>query len=95
MRGGHERIFTTMLHGAVSLTDNNLFLQSEFKDGEDLLSYSFTSYPYDRIQSFLDDKVTLQKIAENGRKKVIEKHTWLARAKKIIETVIYHKHFMA
>ncbi|WPZ18074.1 glycosyltransferase [Geobacillus subterraneus] len=93
--GGHERIFTTMLNGAVSLTDNNLFLQSEFKDGEDLLLYSFPSYPYDRIQSFLDDKVTLQKIAENGRKKVIEKHTWLARAEKIIETVIYHKHFMA
>ncbi|MED3843945.1 glycosyltransferase [Geobacillus stearothermophilus] len=43
----------------------------------------------------MDDKVTLQKIAENGRKKVMEKHTWLARAEKIVETVMYHKHFMA
>ncbi|AWO74740.1 glycosyltransferase family 1 protein [Geobacillus thermoleovorans] len=95
VHGGHERIFTTMLNGSVSLTDNNLFLESEFKDGEDLLLYSFAPYPHARIQSFLDDKVTLQKIAENGRKKVMEKHTWLARAEKIVETVMYHKHFMA
>ncbi|KDE46039.1 hypothetical protein DI43_17265 [Geobacillus sp. CAMR12739] len=72
-----------------------LFLEREFKDGEDLLLYSFAPYPHARIQSFLDDKVTLQKIAENGRKKVMEKHTWLARAEKIVETVMYHKHFMA
>jgi len=25
----------------------------------------------------------------------MEKHTWLARAEKIVETVMYHKHFMA
>lgn len=29
VEGGHERIFTTMLNGAVSLTDSNLFLNYE------------------------------------------------------------------
>jgi hypothetical protein len=93
VEGGHERIFTTMLNGAVSLTDSNLFLNYEFKDREDIILYSFGQCLDDLLGSLLKDEEKLQVIADNGRKKAMEKHTWLTRVEKILETVIYHKYF--
>ena len=93
IRGGHERIFTTMLNGAVSLTDKNLFLNEVFEDKKDILLYSFGQRLGDLLENLLNNEERLQAIADNGRKKVLEKHTWLTRAEKILETVNYHKYF--
>jgi hypothetical protein len=93
LEGGHERIFTTMLNGAVSLTNRNLFLEHEFRDQEDIILYSFGQCLDELLEGLLKDEEKLQAIADNGRKKVIKKHTWLTRAEKILEAVIYHKFF--
>jgi glycosyltransferase involved in cell wall biosynthesis len=95
LEGGHERVFTTMLNGAVSLTDRNLFFENEFNDKEDIILYSLDQCLDELLESLLKDDEKLQAIADNGRKKVMEKHTWLTRAEKILETVIYHKFFIS
>jgi len=39
--GGHERIFSAMLNGAVCLSSGNSYLRREFREGEDILFYAF------------------------------------------------------
>ncbi|WP_258760222.1 glycosyltransferase [Cytobacillus firmus] len=88
VNGGHDRIFTSMLAGAVSLTDSNTFLHSYFKDNQSILLYSFNEAQFaGKVQQMLKDTDKLQKIAEKGRKIAQEQHTWLSRAYQILNHV--------
>lgn len=91
--GGHERVFNAMSQGAVSLVDDNGFFRDYFKQ-EELLTYSLHDDLGLKIENVLKDRDKLQRIAELGRNKVIESHTWLNRARKVIQTVDYHQYFM-
>lgn len=70
IEGGHERIFTTMLNGAISLTNKNFFVENEFKDKEDIILYSFGQNFSDLSENLLQNEDKLQTIADNGRKKL-------------------------
>lgn len=88
VNGGHDRIFTSMLAGAVSLTDSNSFLDLYFKDKESILMYSFNEAQFaGKIQQVLADTDKLQRIADNGREIVQERHTWSSRAYQILNYV--------
>ncbi|WP_332236852.1 glycosyltransferase [Sporolactobacillus sp. KGMB 08714] len=91
--GGHERVFSAMSQGAVSLVNDNGFFRDNFKQ-EELLTYSVHDDLGIRIENLLKNRDKLQQISEFGRTKVIESHTWLNRAQKIIQTVDYHQYFM-
>lgn len=92
--GGHERMFTAMLHGAVSFVDTNRYIESNFEEGKDILTYSLNNYN-NNLLDLLDRTNELQKIANRGNELVRSSHMWLNRAKKILETVQYHKFFMS
>ena len=79
-KGPHDRIFNTMLNGAVCLTDSNPYLDEMLTDGEKCVKYSLKN-PQEmakRVISLLKDTERLQKIADEGYE-LAGSHTWAAR----------------
>jgi len=86
--GSHERVYSAMLNGAVSLSDYNPYLAENFTDMENIIFYKWlelSALP-DKINNVLSEN-RWQKIAEAGRKTALEKHTWDARALELLKIV--------
>ncbi len=83
--GGHERVFSAMIGGALAITDRNSFWEEHFVDGEDCLFYDcdHLDVAIERIREVLGDDNKRREIALNGQKKALAHHTWFERAKKI------------
>lgn len=85
--GAHDRIFNSMLNGAVCLTDSSIYLDSILHDGEDSVLYSLKEiYKLPEIVTQLfADETKMQRIADAGYCMAKRNHTWAHRAEKIIE----------
>jgi spore maturation protein CgeB len=76
--GAHERIFNGMACGALTLTNENIYLRESFTDEKNILFYR----PYqledvnEIINKYLNEKELRQSVAEAGRKETITRHTW-------------------
>jgi glycosyltransferase involved in cell wall biosynthesis len=84
-RGAHDRIFNTMLNGAVCATDTSSYLDELLRDGENALCYSLReidSLP-DRISGLLSDRELAERIASQGYDTAAEGHTWAHRARRL------------
>lgn len=85
--GAHERIFTAMQAGAVSLTDPNQFLLEHFEDGKNILLLRYRSQNLaERIGRLLEQPDQLQDIA-NAALEIVPTHTWNARAEQFLRSV--------
>jgi glycosyltransferase involved in cell wall biosynthesis len=81
-RGAHDRIFNTMLNGAVCVTDTSLYLDRFIRDGENALYYQLKeldSLP-ERIDRLLSDSGLAERIASQGYDTAAGGHTWEHRA---------------
>lgn len=87
--GTHERIFTSMLCGAICLTHDFPIMHEEFIDGEDILLYSDDNLPLfiDRIKELLNSPDQAKKIANRGYQKAKQSHTWANNAETILRIV--------
>lgn len=85
--GGHERVFNSMINGAPVITDRSLYYNEEFVEGKDIITYSWNNLDQiaDKINDYLEKPELLWRIAQNGREKMLERHTWVHRAKEIID----------
>lgn len=87
--GAHDRIFNSMLNGAVCLTDSSIYLDGILRDGENCSIYTLKEM--DRLPEIaaklLEDSNLMQKIADGGYKTAEEGHTWAHRAKVMHELV--------
>ncbi len=86
-KGSHERIFMTMLSGAVCITDNSTYIDCKFTDNVEIITYSLNrlaELPV-KIKYLLQDADAARNIAEAGRRKAEEFHTWDNRAEKMLE----------
>ena len=87
--GTHERIFTSMLNGAICLTNDFPSIQDEFTDGENIILYSnqelqqFSS----RIKYLLSNDSEAAEIAMKGTRFVEQTHTWDKNAESILKIV--------
>jgi spore maturation protein CgeB len=89
--GSHDRIFTSMLAGAVCLTEINPYLSKIFTDKKDILFYNLKNLTFqERVQALLNHN-QLQDIATQGRNIALSSHTWLERARQIIRIVTIHQ----
>jgi hypothetical protein len=81
--GAHDRIFNSMLNGAVSLTDSSVYLDSILHSGTDSMIYSLSDMDAipDMVSSLLSDNDRMQQIADNGYRMAAKDHTWGNRAK--------------
>lgn len=87
--GAHDRIFSTMLNGAVSLTDSSVYLDEILTDGEDCLKYDLSAM--DRLPEIVSLALSrpdeLQETADRGRLKAERGHTWGQRALTLHELI--------
>ena len=87
--GMHERIFTTMMCGAICLTNDFPIVHDEFTDSENILLFSDN-----QLQSFADKINYIQAspnlardIAHKGNLIANEHHTWSNNVDEILRIV--------
>jgi glycosyltransferase involved in cell wall biosynthesis len=85
--GGHERVFNAMINGAVVMTDESKYYNEEFIDEKDILMYKWTKLDElpEKIMHFLEQPEKLWEIAREAKKKAEKRHTWIERARRILE----------
>ena len=89
--GAHDRVFNSILNGAVCVSDKSKYLCEELEDGEGVVYYDLTdltSLPQN-MQDLLHDDHKMQEILEKGVAKVQKYHTWDARAKQIAKWLVF------
>ncbi|MCM1049680.1 MAG: glycosyltransferase [Clostridiales bacterium] len=89
--GAHDRIFNSMLNGALCLTDSSVYLDEILHDKTDCRIYSASQMAElpDIVYGLLANPVRLQEIIDNGYALAKASHTWEHRAAvlhEIIET---------
>jgi len=84
--GSHERVFSAMLNGAVSVSTHSRFLAETFMEGEDVLFYR-----WDRlaelpaiVSQVLAQPERWKALAAAGQAKARAGHTWRHRAEQLI-----------
>ena len=87
--GAHDRVFNSILNGAVCVSDNSKYLCEELEEGEGVCYYDLKELqklPY-IVQDLLQNKNKMQDIVSKGIEKVRKNHTWDTRAKQIIDWI--------
>ncbi|MBQ8279046.1 MAG: glycosyltransferase family 1 protein [Roseburia sp.] len=87
--GAHDRVFNSILNGAVCVSDTSKYLCEELQDGEGVCYYNLDNLeklPY-IVQDLLRNENKMQDIVAKGIGKVREKHTWDARARQIVNWI--------
>lgn len=83
--GAHERIFAAAASGAVVVTNDNPLMREYFKEGEEILFYGAES-AYE-VSELLKDEAKRSLIADAGRKRVMQGHTWDYRVKQLLQGI--------
>lgn len=83
--GMHERIFTAMLAGAVCVTSEYDLLRQFFTNGIEMVMYpqSKTECLPEIVKELLNAPEHAREIADAGREKALQKHTWRRRGEQI------------
>ena len=87
--GAHDRIFNTMLNGALCLTDSSVYLDEILHDDTDCCVYSLSEMKKlpDIAKELLGDPDRMQRIADSGYELAKAGHTWAHRARVLHELV--------
>lgn len=87
--GAHDRIFNTMLNGAVCLTDSSVYLDQILHDGIDCSIYSLKHLDQlpEIAGKLLKDPDRMQEIADAGYAMARKGHSWMHRAQQLHEIV--------
>lgn len=81
--GAHDRVFNSMLNGAVCVSDGSKYMDEILIDGKDYIKYDLaclTELP-GKIRELLVDRDRWEDIVKNGYKKAVNGHTWADRAR--------------
>jgi len=85
--GSHERIFVSLACGALPLAEENIYLKENFTSGKDIAMFAYKDLGgiNDVVNEYLSNNQKREEIVQKGRAKVMEHHTWDARAKEILQ----------
>lgn len=87
--GSHERIFNSFACGALPISSPSIYLQESFVTDKEIAFYQFGKWK--EINSTLDHYLFHEterlKAVQAGRAKVMQQHTWDARAKTLLEVL--------
>ncbi len=87
--GAHDRIFNSQLNGAISLTDDSIYLREHLTDGKNCIFYDLNdigSLP-DIVSHLLDQEKQMEAIAANGYHTAITSHSWKKRADVLLSNI--------
>lgn len=87
--GAHDRVFNSILNGAVCVTDTSKYLCEELSEGEGVCYFTLEEIGRlpEIVRELLADEAQLRETLERGKKKVREKHTWAKRAETLAEWI--------
>lgn len=85
-QGAHDRIYSSMLNGAVCITDKSRYLTNHFADGAMLRYYDLKDLFLlpDIVTGLLEQPDTMQQIADRARNHAKEYLTWKRYANELV-----------
>ena len=85
--GSHERVFTSMLCGALCISEGNPYLEQQFIDDEEIVFFSYDKLSElpGKIRYLLENQEEACQIARKGYEQANKRHTWFHRANQILE----------
>ena len=89
--GAHDRVFNSILNGAVCVSDKSKYLCEELAEGEGVCYYDLQNIEELPciVKNLLQNENKMQDMIHNGRQKVRKKHTWETRANQIIDWLAF------
>ena len=87
--GAHDRVFNSILNGAVCVTDPSRYLEEELHEGEGVCYVALQDMDAlpEKVKDLLQDDSGRNEIVRRGRAIVEQKHTWAERAKTLSEWI--------
>lgn len=87
--GAHDRVFNSILNGAVCLSDRSKYLCEELKEQDGVCYYDLKNLGElpDMVRKLLADDALRNQIVEKGKPYIFENHTWALRAGKLAEWI--------
>lgn len=87
--GSHDRVFSSQLNGAASLTDPTTLLRNEYKHNDNILFFDLNNIDEATfiVDESLKDLDKLKKIAQAGYEIASKNHTWAEIAKKLLSAL--------
>ncbi|MBD5555149.1 MAG: glycosyltransferase family 1 protein [Roseburia sp.] len=85
--GAHDRVFSSILNGAVCLSDVSDYLCGQLAEGEGVCYYhlnDLSGLP-GQVKTLLQDEMRRKEIIAAGQKKVQEQHLWANRAETLAQ----------
>lgn len=84
--GGHERVFNSMLNGAVCVSSQSKYLENLFEHKKDIIFIDFHNLEetVNEMKRVLGDASLFEQIRQNAYAKVQYKNTWKARLLQIL-----------
>lgn len=88
--GAHDRVFNSMLNGAVCFTDWSNYLEEELSDGKDVMFYELDHLKQlsEGIRELLCHRERWEEIQHRAYKTAAERHTWENRAWRIHKEIL-------
>lgn len=83
--GAHDRVFNSVLNGAVCVTDESRYLCGQLAEGEGVCYYrlqELAALPQ-TVKDLLQNEARMQEIVAKGGTKVSDMHTWADRARQL------------
>ncbi|MFH1904707.1 MAG: glycosyltransferase [bacterium] len=81
------KVYETLACKCFALVDNQKDVKTLFKDGKHLVIFKDTDDLKDKIKYYLEHPEEREKIAEEGHKEVIKKHTYVHRIKNLVDII--------
>ena len=83
--GAHDRVFNSMLNGAICITDHSIYLDEIIKPGKQAIFYNINYIEMLPmiIKHSLDNIPRLEKMQKEAFEYAMTNHTWSARAKSL------------
>lgn len=87
--GTQERVFNTMLSGAVAVTDETEYLREKTIDETNILLYNLAEIEKlpAKIQYYMEHEVEAEQLAQNGFELAKKEHTWSCRAEELMRVL--------
>lgn len=88
--GAHDRVFNSMLNGAVCVSDGSRYMDEILEDGKDYIKYDLSELLElpGKIEELLVDRNQWERIVANGFEKAADGHTWADRARFIHSEIL-------
>ncbi len=87
--GFQERIATAMLSGTIALTDESIYINDNFENGRELVTFSLNQLEElpEKVNKLLANEELAEQIANAGRERAMRELTWQHRAIEMIDFI--------